>query len=139
MIPRHNRAKRVAFQATGELYHKKYTPRRFTTSHARAAGYRKRKGEDLAFGTKAYWKSYMGRKRRRGHQLPLVWSGVTRRRARSANITVTNNAVRVRYRLNVLNFHPDLRLEFLKILPAEAISLGQVFDREYQRDFRKRS
>ena len=69
--------------------------------------------------------------------MPLVWSGETRRRSRVANIIVTGKESRIRYQLNVLNFHPDLRLEFLKMLPAEPIRLAKVFDKTYDVEFKK--
>ncbi len=70
--------------------------------------------------------------------MPLVWSGETRRRSRIANIVVTGKESRVKYQLNVLNFHPDLRQEFLRMLPAEAVKLGKVFDKTYDVEFKKK-
>lgn len=136
-IKQHNAAKRVGFRSIADYYHAKLTPKRFTKAHGLAVGYRPRQGENLTYGSKAYWTSYTGRKQRRGHLMPLVWSGETRRRSRIANIVVTGKESRVKYQLNVLNFHPDLRQEFLRMLPAESVKLGKVFDKTYDTEFKK--
>ena len=137
LIPAHNAASREAYRAVGMYYHEKLTPLRFTYEHGRAAGYTKRKGDDLPYGSKAYWQSYMGRKKRqKGHRDPFVWSGTTRARARRVRLIVLNKEVRLRYQVQALNWNPDLRAEWLKILPRELIQLGRVFDAKYNKAFK---
>jgi hypothetical protein len=139
LIPAHNAASREGYRAAGLYYHEKLTPLRFTYEHGRAAGYTRRKGDDLPYGSKEYWKSYMGRKKRqKRHRDPFVWSGTTRARARRVNLVVLNKAVRLRYQVQALNWHPHLRAEWIKILPSELLTLGKIFDRAYNKSFRRR-
>lgn len=139
MIPRHNDAKRIAFREIAEYYHTRFTPKRFTRAHGRAAGYSARSGENLPYGSKAYWRSYTGRKHRQiGEISPFVWSGTTRRASRSVNIVVTTKGARLRYRMNALNFHPKLLLEFLKMLPEESQRLSDLWDKAYNRELKRR-
>ena len=67
--------------------------------------------------------------------LPLVYSGVTRDRARMATIVVTTNRGQLKYSVNALNFNPWTREEFTRILPTEAAELGQHWDQIYNRLF----
>lgn len=136
MAKQHRQASREAYQAIAEQHHREHTPKRFTKEHALAAGYRKRKGEDLPFGSKAFWGSYTGRKSRKfGHTLPLVWSGQTRDRARMATIQVTTNRGQLRYSVNALNYNPWTRDEFVRLTPAEVETLGQTWGSVYARLF----
>ena len=136
MAKQHRQASRQAYQEIAEQHHRENTPKRFTTEHAQAAGYRKRSGENLQFGTKAFWGSYTGRKLRKfGHMLPLVYTGQTRDRARMATIQVTTNRGQLRYSVNALNFNPWTRDEFARLITPEVEALGQTFDRVYSRIF----
>lgn len=116
-------------------YHLKFRPKRFTQAHAKAAGYAKRSGEDLTYGSKAFWRSYVGRKIRKfKHNQPLRWSGNTRRGSAFATVSTTRVQARVKYpRVRVLNFRPNLQAEFRRILPDEARQLGRVYDRSLDR------
>jgi hypothetical protein len=129
---------RESWRETGIAFHTTYRPRRFTTAHARAAGYAPRAGENLPYGSKAYWASYIGRKKRRfGHVRPLEWSGESRRAVQTANLVVTSNQVKVKYRgARVFNFR-GLNEEFTRLLPAEAVQLGRVYDRNLTKRFGK--
>lgn len=136
MAKQHREASRAAYQQIAEQHHRENTPKRFTKEHGQAAGYRKRKGEELQFGTKAFWNSYTGRKLRKfGHMLPLVWSGQTRDRARIATIQVTINRGQIRYSVNALNYQPWTRDEFTRLTPAEVETLGQTWESVYARLF----
>lgn len=123
-------ANKEEWRILAETFHTKFTPARFTEEHAKKAGYRKRSGEDGRFGTKAFWKSYIGRKiRQKKHRDPLVWSGETKRRAeRMVGIVPTSKGVTLRYNLNVLNYIPWARAEFARILPEETAVLTQQFN-----------
>ena len=134
MAKQHRQASREAYQRIAEEHHRENTPKRFTVEHGQAAGYQKRSGEALAFGTKAFWGSYTGRKLRKyGHMLPLVFTGETRNRARMATIVVTTNRGQLRYQVNALNFNPWTRDEFTRLTTAEVYSLGQIWEAVYNR------
>lgn len=136
MAKQHRQASREAYQAIAEQHHREHTPKRFTKAHGQAAEYRKRKGEELQFGTKAFWGSYTGRKLRKfGHTLPLVWSGQTRDRARMATIQVTTNRGQLRYSVNALNYNPWARDEFTTLTGPEVRALGQTWESVYSRLF----
>lgn len=131
-----NNARKKAWADVAEYHHEHLTPKRFTTEHARAAGYTKRKGENLPRGSRRFKRSYTGRKLRiKGHTLPLVWSGDTRRAVRFASISSTAKEGRAAYRgANKLNFrHPKSQVraaeEFRRHTNAEAVELARVFDR----------
>lgn len=122
-----------AWQETAEYFHEHLRDLRFTEEHGRKAGYTPRKGEGES--GKAYWRSYMGRKRRKfGHSRPLEWSGETRRSVATASVTTTRNQAKISYpggrKLNFRHPKSDVRMsdEFRRILPSEAAVLGRVFD-----------
>lgn len=137
----HRTAAKESYRLTGETFHTRFAPLRFTAKHGKEAGYRKRSGENLAFGTRAFWRSYFGRKIQGGRlpdgrmrqptTAPLVWSGDTRAAARMATNAATANRVEVRYTFRALNYIPWAREEFSKVLEREAIELGQQFDTDY--------
>jgi hypothetical protein len=130
----YTQSSRESWRDTGIYFHTTYRPRRFTTAHATEAGYAPRKGEDLPYGTKEFWRSYIGRKIRiKKHRRPLEWSGESRRAVQSASITTTSNRARVRYGgARVFNFR-RLSAEFTKVLPSEARQLGRIYDRNLDR------
>jgi hypothetical protein len=134
----HREAAKGAYAAAGEDYHRELRPKRFTREHAKEAGFQPRAGENLAWGSKAFWKSYTGRKLKKyGHTLPLVFTGRTRDRAQMATITSTSNRGQVKYQVNVLNYIPWAQREFVKVLPRELEYLGQRFDFHYDRIFNR--
>ena len=133
-------AAKEAWYLTALHFHRHYRAKRFTEEHARAAGYARRKGELLPRGTKAFERSYAGRKlKAKGHMLPLVWSGETRDATRFANITSTRNMGRAAYagamKLNYRHPKSKIRMgeEFRRVTDAEAKELGEYFDRELDR------
>ena len=127
---------RTAFADTGEHFHDHYRDRRFTHSHARAAGYKRRKGEGQPVGSKSRKRSYTGRKESRyGHSRPLEFSGKTRDKIETAyKVTSTSKKGRVAYRgARVFNFRPpksqiNMAEEFRRLLPEEEVQLGQHYD-----------
>jgi hypothetical protein len=134
----HREAAKGAYAAAGEDYHRELRPKRFTKEHAAEAQYKPRAGETLQWGSKAFWRSYTGRKLKKyGHTLPLVFSGRTRDRAQMATITSTSNRGQIRYQVNALNFIPWAQAEFVKVLPRELDYLGQRFDFHYDRIFNR--
>jgi len=138
----HRAASRKGYETAGFEFHARFTPRRFTAEHGKAAGYRPRAGQQFPYGSKMFWGSYFGRKLkggrgRPGTDAPLVWSGTTRDRARATSLSVTANRAQLKYSLNVLNFIPWAREEFERILPREADELGQVFEGAYDTEFNR--
>jgi len=136
--PLHIATAKAAYAETAIFFHARLTPARFTYSHGREAGYEKRKGDDLPYGSKQYWRSYMGRKRRqKGHRDPLVFHGESRRQARSVSYTTTSTRATLRYRIRAFSFHPKYKPDFVRLLPKEVIQLGRVFDRAYDRKWKE--
>jgi len=136
----HREASKSGYNAAGVEYHTTMRPLRFTRQHGLEAKYRPRSGENLPFGSKAYWRSYVGRKRkggmgRPGTDAPLVWSGRTRDRAQMVTLQAFSTRVDAKYSVNALNYNPWTQEEFRRMLPRELVSLGQVFDAEYDREF----
>ena len=129
---------------TGKFFHASYTHKRFTVDHARAAKYGKRKGEGLSRGSRAFRRSYYGKKLRSergggvGQALPLVNTGETRRASRIPSIRATKSGLKIRYKVRKLNLrHPNSRIrmakEFRTILPAERKAIVQRYDQELER------
>lgn len=123
----------------GKFFHLNMRDKRFTKEHAMKAGYALRKGEESGIGTKAFFRSYTGRKLKKfGHTRPLEFSGRTRAAVRAANISSTSNGGKVAYAgANTFNYHnpfskPELRpnLEFRRIIPEEAEQLAKQFNSE---------
>ncbi|MEM8910825.1 MAG: hypothetical protein AAGC97_03580 [Planctomycetota bacterium] len=137
----YNKASKEAWRRTGEYFHEHLRDERFTPEHAAKAGYSRRKGEGLPRGSRAFARSYYGRKLRsdagggRGKANPLVFSGDTRRNvATQYRVSSTSKGARVTYRgARVLNFkHPKSRIrmtdEFRRLLPDEVTTLARVYD-----------
>ncbi len=137
-------AARAAWFATALRFHTVYRDRRFTEEHAREAGYARRKGELLARGSKAFQRSYTGRKLRLfGHTRALEFSGETRNKMRAASISSTRTMGKAAYPgASKFSFrHPKSKIrmqeEFRRILPREADELGQYFDEQLDAELTK--
>ncbi|QEF98151.1 hypothetical protein Mal15_21990 [Stieleria maiorica] len=123
-------ASEPAWKDTGQDFHVRYRPKRFTHAHATEAGYAKRK-------TKYVREKF----RRYGHTYPLVKTGEARRLAATARITTRSGTGQVDNRggvkisypsLRKLNFrHPDSDInmadEFRRIPDRESVLLGHYF------------
>lgn len=135
----YNRATKEAWSNTGRYYHVNLRPKRFTKAHGDKAGYRKRSGENLPYGSRGFWRSYYGRKIREKHtNAPFVWSGRSRQAMQMARIVGTKNLARVTYSgARVFNFHHWMNNDFRKILPEEAQELARVFDLELNKELTK--
>lgn len=142
-----NEATRDSYAETAFWFHDEKTPNRFTKSHAEQAGYGKRKGENLPRGSRAYRRSYTGRKERvKGHTRPMVLSGDTERdvtRSRPS-VTASKNGAILRYpKARKLNYrHPKSRLrpseEFGRITSQEATEAGTQQDKHLQAELDRR-
>ena len=123
----YNEASTEAWQETGKMFHVDMRPRRFTESHGREAGYKKRKAKY----TKRKFCEF-------GHKNPLERTGEVKRLVKSAKIVArggtgqrgNQGGARVIYRgarkLNYINPHSDInmRAEFTRITEREAMTLG---------------
>lgn len=127
----YNAAGKASWLDTAAHFHSYYRDKRFTVPHAKAAGYRPRSGENLQYGSKAFWRSYYGRKiRQKKTRAPLVWSGKTRDATRLGfRLSSTRNVGRVAYpSARVLNYRPWMAEEFRRITRQEAGDLAKFFD-----------
>ncbi len=137
-----NAGSKLAFLEAAEFFDANLRDRRFTTAHAQAAGYSKRKGEGLPRGTKAYRRSYAGQKESRyKHNRPLEKSGDTRERLRTGGRrTSTATKARISYsQARVFNFrHPKSMVrmseEFTRVLPEENEQMAHAYDSRLDRE-----
>lgn len=141
-----NQASKSSWLKVGVLFHEEMRQKRFTKAHGIRAGYAKRKGDNLAFGSKGWKRSTAGQKFRKakGSPNPLVFSGDSRDRSELGNsITATSNGVKVRYPgLRKLNFrHPksriNMRKEFVTLLPSEIDRLAEHYDKTLDQELSK--
>lgn len=81
-----NQVVREAFAAAGEEWAVEYVDKHFTAAGAKEYGYRARYGRNARPGSKIFAK-YAGKaEREAGAMLPNVWSGETRRNARTFRV-----------------------------------------------------
>lgn len=147
----HRQAKKAAWPVVGQHFHEQFRPKRFTAEHAQKAGYAKRKGEGLAFGSKQWKRSTMGQKFRKSRARknrqadamePLVFSGDTRARSEIATVTATSKGVKVKYSgARKLNFQHsksriNMRKEFVTLTKPEMMMLAHVFDWEFDQQLK---
>lgn len=137
-----NNASKQAWEATADYFHENLRDQRFTPEHAREAGYYARKGQNQARGSKAFRRSYFGRKfysqygGGRNQANPLEYTGETRRAVSQANISSTRHAARISYpgarKLNYRNPRSRIRMneEFRRITASEINLLARVYDQE---------
>ena len=134
----YGQASRNAWRETGNWYHDNLRPKRFTVAHGKAAGYKPRKGDELPWGTKAFWRSYVGRKVRKfKHRDPLVFTGTSKRRSQMRTVVAQRNVAKLRYSVQAFNYHPYMQSEFRRILPVEAQQLGRVYDMNLDQELDK--
>ena len=137
-----NAASKLAWEHTGQYFHDELRDLRFTPEHAQEAGYFKRKGEGQAVGSKAFKRSYQGKKfyspnrgGGRNQANPLEDSGETRDLVRTNyRVQATSKRVEVRYpgarKLNFRNPRSRIRMneEFKRLTDRELTLLARVYD-----------
>jgi hypothetical protein len=123
--------------ATNHYY--KYMPLHFTMAAYSRYGYKRRKGEGQS--GKAFYSSYTGQKlRKKGHLLPLVWSGKSKELALDGDpkIAATRYRATLIQRARGLNRrHPksqifmneEIRAVTQSEIDAAALSAGRAFRR----------
>jgi len=134
-----NSAVRSTWEHVGRFWHRMFRPKHFTEAGAREYGYIARKGERMVQSRAKGWAgTYVARKKReKGHNLPLVWSGDTRELSRQhrekAAATRKRSYVKVIMPVRGLNRkHPKSQInmaeEMRRISPAE----DAVLTREHE-------
>lgn len=139
----------AAWQAVGEMFHATMRDARFSSEHGRKAGYALRRGEEPGIGSKAFWKSYTGRKLKKWHhKRPLEFSGATRRNVKAARVKPyateygvfgpgrKGGGVQVFYNAPTFNLRPKggqihMREEFTRLLQSEVTTLAREYERVY--------
>jgi hypothetical protein len=143
-LPAHRAAAKAAWFQTGIYFHKELRDKRFTPEHAKLAGYAKRRGETLPFGSKEFKRAYYGRKFLSAElgggpnrADPLVKSGKTRREAKAARITSTSKGSKATYPR--IRFDSRGRVkpnqEFRRFTKPEIPKLADVYDSEYDQTY----
>lgn len=138
-----NAASKTSWFRTAVYFHSQLRERRFDPQHQEAAGFAKRKGQGIPKASKAYRRSYTGKKESRfGHTRALELTGDTRRAMKSASISSTSNRGRAAYSgASKFSFrHPKSRIrmhdEFRRLLDGEIIELAQVYDEELDQEWK---
>lgn len=130
---------KAAYAVTGTYWKTNFRAKHFTQSGANEYGYALRRGQDMGFGTKSYWRSYTGKKQRYLHHVrPLVFSGESERRTQAATVRATFKGVTVTMNAPALNFRPknsrvNMRKEMTTISIAEEATLNAVFAAEVRK------
>jgi hypothetical protein len=134
------RITKEVLEGVAENHHRRYMRKHFTIAGGREYGYKPRKGEGLS--GKAFWQSYTGKKKKqKGHQRPLVWSGASEQLARVLDVRANSKRARLVQHARGLNRrsrHSDIRMyqEISAVSQAEirtAVDLaGQLMQKKYQ-------
>ena len=120
--------------------HEEHSQDPFTEEFRKAGGFPARRGQNLSPSSKAFNRSYYGRKLRSktrgggpGLALPNVNTGESRRRAKFVRTTATSKGLTNRYGVPALNFknarsrvHPAV--EFRTRLPRQAQATANQYD-----------
>lgn len=128
---------REALAAMGREWHARFMPRHFEESAYERYGYYQRKGMGLTADSRAFRRSYAGRKIRRFyHNKPLVFTGETFALARLLKLRVTSKQARVILPPGLNRKHPKSRIsmrdEVTRLLPDEARELLEVGRRTFR-------
>lgn len=133
-----NRALKESLAAAAKAWHQEYYEDHFTATGFRKYSYTPRKGQNLPRGSKAFWRSYSGRKlRSKGHLDPLKFTGTTYRLGKVARIVATRKQGKVVLPRGLNRKHPnsdvDMREEATRVLPSEAAHLREIVEAEFLR------
>lgn len=107
-------------------WHRYIRPKHFTPAGAAEYGYRPRTAD------------YVDKKRKKyGHNDPLVFTGTSKRLSRIARITATSKGSKTRMSVPALNFHPSTRDELTRFSVRDRRVLLRVGDRDLGKSFRE--
>lgn len=135
-----NAAAKESWSAAAIEHHRENAAKRFTPEHARRAGYTARKGERMSLAAAIRAGTYYGRKLTSkskgggpGRADPLVYSGTTKQRARTATVAASRSGAKLRYNTPALNFknpksRVNMREEFTRVLPEEQAAIARHYD-----------
>lgn len=128
---------RDALAAMGREWHARYMPQHFEESAFQRYGYYQRKGMGLAADSRAFRRSYTGRKiRKTGANRPLVFTGETFALARLLKLRVTSKQARVILPQGLNRKHPKSRIsmrdEVTRLNPDEVRALLDVGRRAFR-------
>lgn len=121
-------------------HHHRFMEKHFTIAGAREYGYKPRKGEGLS--GKEFWKSYTGKKKKqKGHQRPLTWSGASETLAKIRDVQSSRDRARLVQHARALNFQNpnsdiDMRDEITAISESEAREDIQFANQLMQEQYR---
>lgn len=136
------RAQRDALEAMARHWHDKFLPLHFMSSAFERYGYTKRKGMLLDSSSKAFRRSYWGRKLRTASgDKPLVASGEGELLSRLVDLRVTSKQVRVvlprKFNFRHAKSRVSMRDEITRIIPSEADELIRVARRAFKESIAK--
>ena len=133
-----NRVQKEEFARVGYQWGEEYRPRHFAEDASQRYGYIARKGERLPRGSKAYERSYTGRKEAQvGHTRPLEFSGKSREASERYRVRGIGQGeaagARVSMPTPTLNYrHPKSQIrmadELRSVTPAEENELGRFLE-----------
>lgn len=133
-----NRIQKEEFARVGYQWGEDYRPLHFTEGASQRYGYMARKGERLPRGSKAYKRSYTGRKEAtKGHTRPLVYSGKSEQASEAYRVRGIGQGdaagARVSMLTPTLNYrHPKSQIrmadELRSTTPAEENELGRFLE-----------
>lgn len=132
-------ASKPSWDETGQMFHLRHRPDRFTEDHAKEAGYLRRKAKY----TKQKFQKF-------GHRNPLEWSGELKRQTQTAGIKVRQGTgtigqqggVEVVYKARAFNLRNkntqiNMRDEFQRLTDREAQLIGMYFTVRFESRFYK--
>jgi len=133
---------RESLAAMGREWHARYLPLHFDESAYQRYGYYQRKGMGLATDSRAFRRSYAGRKVRKiGSNRPLVFTGETFALARLLKLRVTSKQARVILPSGLNRKHPKSRIsmrdEVTRLTQNEVRTLLDVGRRAFRESIAK--
>lgn len=133
-----NRSVKASLSAAALAWHQRYYEGHFTRTGAIKYAYQPRTGQNQPRDSKAFWRSYTGRKLRKvGHADPLKFTGDAYRRGKVASVRATSKQAKV-VLPNKFNWkHPKSRIvmrdELTRVLPGESDALRGIAEIEMGR------
>jgi len=130
--------KKDGFDHIARMWFLDYRPKHFTRAGAREYGYAPRVGELLPRASKAFRRSYYGRKLKKlGHADPLVFSGASKRATAAATIVAFGTGSRIKMpagNLRWRNKHSkiDMMDEMRRVSASEVQALTEALDKRIQ-------
>lgn len=140
------RIRKEAHRIIGKFWHKRFLPDHFKMKGYAKYGYKPRQGQGsqgrLLKGKRGDHDSYSRNKgRAHNHQLPLVFSGVSRDQALREDVRANSNLTRIVLNAPKLNFRqpngPNMVEEVTRILPSESEKIEALFEKEVTKGLNK--